>query len=193
MLEIILLHYFVINMPPSFDSMLSNSSSIGPAFNNITISDPGGTVPLQSGSDIVFIDWILNMMPIICIIGVCTNLINIVVFLNPLLYDRSFKYMLANSISALIYLTFFIIDFYILKEFCDSGCDISYTHHAQMFFFLVDDYFSSVCAFFCILIDIILSMERLFVVKNKPYLAKIPQGIVIPFCLVISFGKSQKL
>ena len=142
-----------------------------------------------ASENIFFMPWILEMVPIICILGVITNLTNIIVFLNPLLHDRTFKYMLANSISDLIYLSFFITDFYFLGEFCTKECPITGTFAAQMFFFLVDDYFSSVCAFFCLLVDIVLSLERLFLVKNKPYLTQISQAIVIPVCIVISLGK----
>ena len=106
-------------------------------------------------------DWVIEALPIICIFGVITNLINVGIFLNPRLNDQSFKYMLANSVSDLIYVTLFLIDYYVFKE--------STTYTAQMFFLLVDDYFSSSCAFFAILTDLILSLERLMIVTNKRY------------------------
>jgi len=137
----------------------------------------------QSGFIIEF----LESLPIICILGVIANVINIAVFVNPRMQDRSFKYMLVNSISDCIYLLFFLTDYYILKQFCDS-CAITKTFTAQMFFFLVDDYFSSVCAFFCILIDIAMSLERMFIVMNKK-ICDPPYTVVMAICCVTSFRK----
>ncbi len=136
-----------------------------------------------------FIQEFLEALPIICIIGVVTNVINIAVFLNPRMQDRSFKFMLANSVSDCIYLIFFLTDYYILKAYCND-CEITKTYTAQMFFFLVDDYFSSVCAFFCILIDITMSLERLFIVTNKK-LCSPPYLLIMFICSVASFRKLQ--
>ena len=161
-----------------FDRKNNNDTSNGTT--NITV--PGDI----SGSDEIGALF-LQIASIICIIGVFTNLINISVFVNPRLNDRSFKYMLVNSIIKIVFLSFFIIDYYILKEFC-SDCEVTFTYGAQMFFFLVDDYFSSVCAIFCILIDIVMSLERLFVVLNKKYLSKMSYKVIMIVCLVASFG-----
>lgn len=40
-------------------------------------------------------------LPLVCLIGVITNALNIVVFLNPKMKDISFKYMLAISVADL--------------------------------------------------------------------------------------------
>ena len=136
-----------------------------------------------SGSSVYF-----ESLPFICVFGVITNIINIIVFLSPKLTDRSFRYMLANSISCIIYLGFFIIDFWVLKEFC-ADCEISKTKYSQIFFFLVDDYFSSVCAFFCIITDLVLTLERLFIVKNKNYLSRYDYKYILFFCLLFSLSK----
>jgi hypothetical protein len=102
----------------------------------------------------------VQLLPAICIFGVLTNFINIVVFCNSKLSDRSFKYMLTNSVSDSIYLGLYLFDYYVLEA--GRG-----KYKAQLLFFLVDDYFSSVFAFFSILNDIFLSAERLALVTNK--------------------------
>lgn len=135
-------------------------------------------------------DWIIEALPIICIFGVITNLINIGIFLNPRLNDQSFKYMLANSVSDLIYVTLFLVDYYVFKEFC-FDCDISNTYTAQMFYFLVDDYFSSSCAFFAILTDLVLSFERLMIVTNKRYWIKYVDKILLYFKILFLYLVSQ--
>lgn len=107
----------------------------------------------------------IELLPLICVFGVLTNLVNIIVFCQSKLSDRSFKYMLSNSISDSIYLGLYLFNYYVLDAGGESGVTGNYS--GQLFFRLVDDYLSSVFAFFSILNDIFLSAERLALVTNK--------------------------
>lgn len=99
----------------------------------------------------------VELLPLICMFGVLTNLINIIVFCQPKLSDRSFKYMLSNSINDSIYLGLYLFNYYVLDA---GGSGVTGNYSGQLFFRLVDDHFSKVFAFFSILNDIFLSTER---------------------------------
>ncbi len=129
-------------------------------------------------------------LALVCLFGVITNLINVMVFVNPRITDKCFKYMLASSISDFIYLSLFLIDYFILHLFCVSRCfTVSHSSHSytvQLIFFLVNDYFSSSLAFFNILTDILLSLKRLMIVTNKYYVTWISYKVAIPFCYFVA-------
>jgi hypothetical protein len=129
----------------------------------------------------------LTPLALICFFGVLTNLINITVFVNPRITDKCFKYMLVNSISDMVYLSLFLVVYYIPMHFCVAKCQIgSYSYTAQLLFFLFDDYFSSTLAFFNILTDILLSLKRLMIVTNKYYATWISYKVAISACYLLA-------
>ncbi len=129
----------------------------------------------------------LTPLALICFFGVLTNLINITVFVNPRITDKCFKYMLVNSISDMVYLSLFLVVYYIPMHFYITKCQIgSYSYTAQLLFFLVNDYFSSTLAFFTILTDILLSLKRLMIVTNKYYATWISYKVAISACYLLS-------
>jgi hypothetical protein len=152
----------------------SSSSNSGGGLSNSS----GNQSPLMSDHYQNFISFLLRLLPLICIFGVITNLLNIMVFMSSALKDRSFKYMLANSISGIVYLGCFLIDYYVFVN--DNGDDVATkSFSAQLFLLLVDDYFTSCCAFFCILNDVFLSLERFIIVTNKRHYIKVSCGLIL--------------
>ena len=82
--------------------------------------------------------------PMICIFGMITNLLNILVFLNPSMKDPSFKCMLMISISDFFYLginsywfTFYCGDFYLNRYYS-----------AQIYNIYLIEYFERYLAFY---------------------------------------------
>lgn len=96
--------------------------------------------------------------PIICLIGVCTQSINIAIFVR-LKKDRLNKYCLVHSISYFFYTLICSFSFLIR---CGSLCNgsTSSTYLAKFYEHFVFDYITSVLAIFSIMIETRLSFER---------------------------------
>jgi hypothetical protein len=115
---------------------------------------------ISSNKDFLYIDWMSIINCLICIIGVFTNIINIIVFMDKKLKDPSYKYMLLLAINNTIYL--FMLVFIVFIK-CGTVCDVQFAHfystNFYVFYFL--DYFTSCLAINGILIELILSLQRL--------------------------------
>ena len=98
--------------------------------------------------------WGFLLIPAICIFGFVTNLLNIAVLLNPKMKDISFKYILATSLSDLLYLT---LSGYSFVELC-SDCPLNNSYFTQIYIIFIDSFFTSCLAIFCIFVDIFLSL-----------------------------------
>lgn len=107
-------------------------------------------------------------MPLLCLFGVLTNALNILVFVNHQMKDVSFKYMMAISISDLFYLAILSISFI---SYCDD-CSINRKYSLQMYVFYLDQYLTRCMAIFNILAEISLSIQRYMVLINKPFIKK---------------------
>jgi hypothetical protein len=126
--------------------------------------------------------WGYLLYPTICIFGFLTNLINIIVLVNPKMKDISFKYLLAISISDLMYLGF---EGYFLIDIC-SDCPLHTSYFTQIFNIFIDGYFTSCLAIFCILTDIFLSLIRYSTLKNKIYLQSLNYYLVLGFVFALA-------
>ncbi len=82
--------------------------------------------------------WGYLIIPAICIFGFLTNLTNIAVLLNPKMKDISFKYILATSISDLIYYDL-ILESYSFFVLC-TDCPLHNTYFTQFYDFIVFHY-----------------------------------------------------
>jgi hypothetical protein len=98
------------------------------------------------------------VFPIICAIGVCTHLINVIVFTH-LKKDRLNKYCLVHSIS---YFFYTLICFFSFLIRCGSLCNYypSSTYTAKLYEYMIFGYVTSVLAIFSIMIESLLSFER---------------------------------
>lgn len=111
-----------------------------------------------------FIGTFYIIFPLLCFIGMILNLLNIVVFLDKRLkYRKQFTYMLAISITDFFYLGLLTFSF---MDHCGT-CYVSNTYGMQLYMLIVVDYLSLSLAFFCILIDVYLSLERIFILQSK--------------------------
>ena len=126
------------------------------------------------------------VIPVICLFGFFTNLINLTVLLSSKMKDVSFKYVLAISLSDLIYLT---LEGYKFIVSCSDDCSplINITYLTQLYDYTIFHYICSSLAIFCIFIDIFLSLIRYSILKNKTYLQSISCYKIIGFFIFISF------
>lgn len=113
----------------------------------------------------------------ICFFGACTVLINISVFLNKNLIDRTYKFLLAEALVDFAYIVIMGCSSLIN---CGSPCaSRTNTLAAQIVRFCFYDYLTSCFAINNILIEIFLSLERLFVISNNHFLQTLPFNRVI--------------
>ena len=102
----------------------------------------------------IFSDWTSKwgylLLPAICIFGFLNNLINIIVFLNSKMKDISFKYLLAISISDLLYL--FSLSYLFISQCVD--CPLHNTYFTHLYDFILFHYFAPSLAIFCIFTEL---------------------------------------
>lgn len=126
--------------------------------------------------------WGYLVLPAICLFGCFTNLINIAVLLNSKMKDITFKYILATSLSDLVYL---FLCSYSFIEIC-SDCPLHNSYFTQIYIIFIDSYFTSCLAIFVIFIDIAISLIRYSVLKNKTYLQSLNYYLVILFLFLLA-------
>ena len=71
------------------------------------------------------------IVPFICLFGIITNILNIIVFSNNKLKDESYKYLKMNAFSNMFYLSFIVIAF--VKR-CTNFCDYETTLFANVYY-----------------------------------------------------------
>lgn len=106
----------------------------------------------------------LYILSTVCFFGAIANFLNILVFINKTMKDISFKYMLALSISDFFYLCFSSFGYVVLCK----DCPLNGHYFIELYEIIIDDYFTSCLAIFNILIDIVLSVQRLLLLSNRP-------------------------
>lgn len=113
-----------------------------------------------------------------------TVLINIFVFYKLRQKDNTYKFLLTESIVDLVYLLLLSV---LLVLYCGTPCDsISNSLFAKLYSISIDNYFSSCLAFNNILIQLFLSIQRLFIIKNKCWLSNISFWKISIFIIVTS-------
>lgn len=130
-----------------------------------------------------YTDILLILIPIVCLFSVITNGLNILVFLHSKMKDSTFKYMLAISVSNLLYAGLLSYGYIV---YCED-CSLSKSYGTQLFKIWIEYYFTSCLAFFSILIEIVISIHRYFLLKNNNnFLSKTSFKWITPMLLLIS-------
>lgn len=121
-------------------------------------------------------------IPLVTTFGAITNGLNIAVFANSKMQISTFRYMLATSINDFIYLTFCM---FLSLDYC-VNCSSKTSYIYSVYLLLLDDYFTSCQAVYCILIEIVLSIQRYKIVTNKTSKEVIPYKVVLTLLLIPS-------
>ena len=108
----------------------------------------------------------LVFIPIICVFGMITNLFNIIVFVNPKMKKPTFRLMFIMSVNDFIYLG---LCFPLSIVFCENCQQAKYSEWYTNYLIYIDEYLTSGQAIFCILIEIVLSVDRYRIITNKKY------------------------
>lgn len=108
---------------------------------------------------------------IVALIGSLSQIINILVLLSPDLKDSSYKFMLANSVNNACYLLLCAIyPFFVCQSVCEIENQALFT---LIYLIAIDEYLTSCMAVFNLLIQIFLSIQRIFLVTNNRFFQNI--------------------
>ena len=127
-------------------------------------------------------NWQYLILPQINAFGVITNVLNVIVFLNPKLEDPTFKYMLATSLNDILYL---VLTSWNIFKYC-SECPLYSSFITQVYLIYLNDYFTSSLALFNILVDIVISFQRYMILINKSYCLNLSYKWILFILMAIS-------
>lgn len=102
---------------------------------------------------------------ILCLLATFTSLVNSLVFVNKNLKDQTYTFLLFQSINDIFYVAFVGTSTFI------ANFDPR-THVANIFRIVFYDYAASSLAIINILMELLLTLQRLFILLNKPFLHK---------------------
>ena len=123
------------------------------------------------------------IIPVICMFGICTNIVNIIVFSSKELSDITYKYLKANAFANAFYLTNCL---FIFMARCGIYCQFDTTYYSAFYMYLFYNYLKGIAAIFTITIQIIVSILRLMIVTNKKFCILPSFNIMIILLIIFS-------
>jgi hypothetical protein len=120
---------------------------------------------------------------VISLVGIFTNMINIIVLNSHGLKQKTFKYLLFVSICDLSYLIIFEVYFIFNITYITNT-----TYFGQWFKTNINDYLTSCLAMLVIFIDLLNSFDRYFILLNKNYLKNISYRKILFILSLISLA-----
>jgi hypothetical protein len=119
----------------------------------------------------------------ICALGTFTNIINVLVFINPKLKDLIYKYMLVKSLSNLAYLALSFAN-----QFLNACvlCSWTVTYWANVYYFVSGLYIQSCLIVFRVLIEIVISIHIYSILINRVWLNKVSYKLICIILLIVS-------
>lgn len=127
------------------------------------------------------ITWKEIFFTILRLIAVTTSILNIIVFLNPVLKDSTYRLLLITSIIELIYSFLLAMYYFIQEPFCIFLCTSGNQFIRCLLIILVENYLTSCLFVMNILIELWQSLKRLFLISNKKSVEK----ITVPIAMII--------
>ena len=114
-------------------------------------------------------NWYTFVLPLICLMALIANLINIRVFIELRHLNKSYKYMLCKSIANALYL--FICSFVFLVK-CGHNCSLTFprNYYIKLYELYLFIYFASVLALIDLFMEIMIILQRLFLIINKKFI-----------------------
>jgi len=127
-------------------------------------------------------DLMLVLIPVFCIFGLITNSLNVVVFMSPKMKDVSFKYMLAISVSNLLYNAISIYNYVV---YCEN-CKLATVYATSIYKIFVNNYIVNCLSLFSLFIELNLSFQRYFILTNKQNKYVVRTKNVLLTCMIVS-------
>ena len=128
--------------------------------------------------------WWTFILPSICIFGICANMINIIILAKLRKKNSTYRLMLYNSISNLLYS--FVCAFVFMMR-CGNLCPFQNTWIACVYEKYFYFYFSGVLGMFNVLIEIIIAIQRYFIAANKKFTNESTIKALIMVIIIFSF------
>lgn len=120
---------------------------------------------------------------VICTLGVFTNAINVTIFVNARLRDSRYRLMMLKSLSNLVYLLLTALTQ--LFTYC-VNCSTSQLYFSVLFTIAISLYFLSCLAIFRILLEILISLNTLCTLSNRPWFVSISYKMLASSAFLIS-------
>jgi hypothetical protein len=126
--------------------------------------------------------WAFNELTFIAACGMLTNLVNISVFLNPKLKEKSYSYMLATSVSNFFYLSLL----FVAHMFIFCLCSVGESYFAAVYVIIIVDYLTSSLAVFRICVEIMLTFHTYCILAYKKRIESISHRLIIVTLFLLS-------
>lgn len=120
-------------------------------------------------------------------VAILTSILNIIVFLNSMLKDSTYRLLLISSLNDLFYSILVVLLFLIREPFCFLFCSSSNQYFRCVLYIFVENYLTSCLFMMNILIELLQSFKRLVVISNKKNVEKFSITGVVIVIFVISF------
>ena len=118
------------------------------------------------------------VVPPICLVSLLTNLVNVYVFTKMRHFNVIYKFLLCKSVSNTLYLC---ICMFIFVAKCGRFCSMDTTYLAKVYELYLFLYGSSVLGLSDLLIEIVILLQRIFILINKPFLEnKSIYAVIVP-------------
>ena len=124
------------------------------------------------------------VLPGICIFSIITNILNTIVFSKLKSKNNVYKLMLYNSVANLAYL-FTVVFVFIIR--CGQFCEIKDTYLAKFYTHYIYMYTANSFSLFSAFIEVAITMQRFFFLKNRSLLQKFKKKFIFVPLLLFSF------
>lgn len=121
------------------------------------------------------------------VLAILTSILNIIVFLNPMLKDSTYRLLLISSVNDLVYSLMVAVLFLIRESFCVLFCSPNSQYLRCLLHIIIEDYFTSCLFMINILIELLQSFKRLFVISNKKNFQHFSMSSAMIAIFLISF------
>ena len=130
-------------------------------------------------------DWSLDIRAFVSAVGIFTNLINILVFMNSKLKDHCYKILLVKSVTNCAYSLFTFLAVFL--SFCDN-CAPKYSYFGVVYTIWMNFFLLSSFAMLRIFLEVLLSVRTLLILNKMKWFGRYKIYIVFVILAVLSIG-----
>ena len=133
------------------------------------------------------------VLPFICFVGFSTNLINVRIFVDrKSLASSIYNYFMIHSVNECVYLLLTLV-YFLSKKAYENELEFNSFYWLKFYEFYILHWFTSMLAIFMLLLEIGISLKRLFIIVNFRPKVSLNFWLVISMLFAISFVISLPL
>lgn len=131
--------------------------------------------------------WIEIFYSVICQLGVCTSILNMIIFSNDSLKDPTYKFLFYEAVIDFFYaiLNCLMTLFTCGTELCSF---LQTTLESRIYTIVVNDYLTSSMAMNNIFIELFLSVQRMFTIDNRHFLHNVSSNTIMLGIFLLSLA-----